>query len=119
MAVLFVLGYWLSTRRWVSLGEADERKRRAMRQFHAYCAESAQAVGEVDLSNSTIVALRESGLFQTGRVVSYALTVLARTTAGQYFMFVSNTDGRPFAKVVSPDEAKRMKKGMKEVQSDA
>ncbi|MFZ6675017.1 hypothetical protein [Undibacterium sp. Xuan67W] len=46
--------------------------------------------------------IREDG----GTVLYYSLTIFARNTAGEYFMFVSNMDGKPFFKHVNHSNAK-------------
>lgn len=112
---VFALAIWLGTRRWMSLGKGRERRERALRQFRAYTASSPAIAGE----NSQVVAESESGAFQAGRVLSYSLTLLAKTVSGQYYMYVANDEGQPYVKLLTPEEATRMKKSMRLVHDDA
>ena len=115
----FAFVFWLSTRKWMSLGEGHERRERALRQFRAYAASSAADHATVHGKDSVIVAERESGAFEPGQVHSYSLTLLARTPSSQYFLFVANEDGKPYVKFLTPEAAARLKQSMKLVRNDA
>jgi hypothetical protein len=103
----------------MSLGEGRERRERAIRRFRAYTVSSSSGQPSIHGEYSQIVAESESGTFQTGRVLSYSLTLLARTVNGQYFMYVANEEGQPYVKLLTPEEATRMKKSMRRLRDDA
>jgi hypothetical protein len=97
----------------MSAGEARERRERALKQFREYVTGHDSEVASICGATSQIIAERESGTFQFGRVASYSLTLLARSASSQYFMYVVNEEGKPFVKLLSETEATRMKMSMK------
>jgi hypothetical protein len=103
----------------MALGEGRERRDRALRRFRAYTASSTSGQPAIDGESAQIVAESESGTFQTGRVLSYSLILLAKTVSGQYFMYVANEEGQPYVKLLTPEEATRMKKSMRQLRDDA
>ena len=115
----FAIALWLGTRRWMSLGEGREHKERALRSFRNYKASAEAGEPQILGSSAQILAENETGTFQAGRVLSYSLTLLAKTPADQYFMYVANDDGKPYVKLLTAEAASRMKKSMKLVRNDA
>lgn len=80
----------------------------AKEQFRAYRAKSSDARFVFNGADAEIVKEEESiiGDEDDDLVVQYSLTCFARNAAGEYFMFVSNQNGKPFFKHVSQSNAK-------------
>ncbi|WP_323504005.1 hypothetical protein [Undibacterium sp. 10I3] len=70
----------------------------AKEQFRAYRAKSSDARFAFNGADAEIVKEDESITSDedNGVVVHYRLTCFARNAAGEYFMYVSNQNGRPF-----------------------
>jgi hypothetical protein len=110
---------WLGTRTWMSLGESTEMRQRALEQFRAYRATNHPQSASIEGATSRIIAERESGTFQAGRVVSFSFTLLAQSSWNDYFLFVYNENGSPYVKLLTQDEAARMQSTMNAPKGDA
>ena len=115
----FAIALWLGTRRWMSQGEGREHEERALRLFRNFKASAGAGEPQIWGSNAQILAEDQTGTFQAGRVLSYSFTLLAKTPADPYFMYVANDEDKPYVELLTAEAASRMKKSMKLVSNDA
>lgn len=115
----FAIALWLGNRRWMSLGEGREHEERVLRSLRNDKASAEAGEPQIWGSSAQIPAEDQTGTFQAGRALSYSFTLLAKTPADPYFMYVANDEDKPYVELLTAEAASRMRKSMKLVSNTA
>jgi hypothetical protein len=106
---VFILFVWLSFLATVSFNKSipiNVYRKQARKQFTDFRTHSSTPefifIGE----EAEIIKSDESIINNKGVIESYSLTCYARNSHGEYFMFVSNHEARPYFKHISHANAK-------------
>ena len=84
----------------------EAHREKAHKQFRSHKTSSTEPRFVFDGEEAEIIQSDETVSHDDGIITSYTLTCYARNPAGEYFMFVSNDEQRPFFKHISHTNAK-------------
>ncbi len=108
-AIVIVLCVWaisISLNRIADSISLDTYRAQALKQFMEYRTHSSTLEFILIGSEAEIIKSSEDIVNNKGWIMSYSLTCYARNAHGEYFMFVSNYEDKPFCKHISHANAK-------------